>query len=142
MVVLASDDEYVVVAAAMNTGVVVGVGDVPVERGLHGTARAAQSDDVGPVRVLLRVNREAVIDGAVRRDDDGPAPDGVPVARDHARSLATLEALGMRAEDVAAARADGVRQSREIAERMELPLIRKARARVRRPSTTCSPTAA
>ena len=102
--------------------------DVPVKRARHGTLGHEGPDDVRHVRRLLRVDRDAVVDRAVRRHDDGPGGDLAVPAGDAGRRSG-LDAFGVEpAENASTPAADGARESAEIAQGMKLSLAAEAHA--------------
>ena len=69
LVVLAADDQELAPARLVQAHVVVRVAGVPVKPLADGAGLHARGDGIGHVGSLLRVDRDAVVDGRVGRDD-------------------------------------------------------------------------
>ena len=70
-----------------------------------------------------------IVDGRVRRDDDGAGRNGKTVARLYVRLSAAFDLCGVSAREYSPAIAcDRAGQPREVFHRVKLPLARKAQA--------------
>ena len=130
LVVLAADDEQIVV----QPDVVVGVARVAGEHLRHRAARHARADHVGHVGRLLRVQRDTVVNWHICRHDERVAGDDVP-ADVNERRHAAFDVVGVAVAENAAAHAqDRLREPGEILQRVELTLPREMQARAAIPA--------
>jgi hypothetical protein len=112
----------------------IGVGRIPEERIGHRVSRNAPRDDVTCVERQLclehgRTDRAAQSrDRIVRGNDDVPASQAASVGLDTNRVLVKLLDGGVL-EDVATARAHGLRKAGQVLSRMKPRLIRELHAR-------------
>ena len=122
--VLTADDQQIV----MQADIVIGVARVPGECFRHCARRHARADHVGHVGRLLGVDGEEIVDRHIRRDHHGIGRDDVFSDMDQSRHAA-FGVIGVAvAEDAAAVLADRLREARQVLQRVELPLLRKAQA--------------
>ena len=104
------------------------IAGIPGKHGRHAAARHARADHVGHVRRLLGVQREAIVDRHVGRNDQRVAGHDVVADVDERRHDALEMVRVAVAVDVAAGAAHRRRQRAQVLERMELSLPRKAQA--------------
>src|SRR5687767_5408261 len=95
LVVFTADDQHVVVLKALKPEVVIRIECVPVQRVRDRSFGDFCADYVRDVRRLFRVNRDTIVYGRVRRNDDHVASNNRTMATFDVRVLTAFDCLGM-----------------------------------------------